>query len=159
MRLDRIMGVILSILVVSFIAFKHYNNEESASNPFELIGDNGTISSSHVQFQDRAVSDDNKSNTEVIKYTNTYNYPVEIKSSDIIITCTGVGEFKEEDEALVKSNYSIKAKFSNELNSEQYSTLSVSVGQTVYIHVITAYNGIEPKNPVECEYSLTVTSS
>lgn len=159
MRLDRIMGVVLSILVVSFIAVKYLNNEEGNNNPFELIGDSGTISDSSVYYENRKVSESNNENTEVIKYTNTNNYPVEIRSSDIIITCTGSGERKYEDEALTRKNYSINAKFSNELNGELYTTLSVPVNKTVYIHVISKYNGELPSNPVECEYSLNVTSA
>lgn len=78
MRLDRIMGVVLSILVVSFIALKYINNEDGKDNPFELIGDNGTLANSEVQYNHQ-VFDSNKQNTEIIEYTNTYNYPVEIK--------------------------------------------------------------------------------
>ena len=48
MRIDRIMGVVLSILVVSFIALKYYSNEEKKTNPFELIGDNGYMSENVV---------------------------------------------------------------------------------------------------------------
>lgn len=158
MRLDRIMGVVLSILVVSFIALKYINNEDGKDNPFELIGDNGTLANSEVQYNHQ-VFDSNKQNTEIIEYTNTYNYPVEIKSSDIIITCTGTGESRNEDEALARKNYKIIAKFSEEKNGELFSTLSVSVGEHVYIHIISEYNGELPKNPVECEYKLNVTSS
>lgn len=157
MRLDRIMGVVLSILVVSFVAIKYQNNDEN-NNPFELIGDSGTISNSSVHYENRKVFESNNANTDIIKYTNTYNYPVEIRSSDIIITCTGSGESKDEDEALARKNYNINAKFSNELNGELYSTLSVPVNKTVYIHIISKYDGELPSNPVECEYSLNVTS-
>lgn len=159
MRLDRIMGVVLSILVVSFIALKHYNNEEGRENPFELIGDNGTINDSLVSYSSRNVSDTNNTNTDIIEYTNTFNRPVEINSSDIIITCTGVGEQKEEDEALAHNNYHIKAKFSKDKNGELFNSLSVSAKETIYIHVISEYKGSLPNNPVECEYKLNVTSS
>lgn len=158
MRLDRIMGVILSILVISFIGVKYFNNEEGKDNPVELIGDNGTIANSEVKFANQTF-DSNKQNVEIIEYTNTFNHPVEIKNNDIIITCTGSGETKDSDEELARKNYSINARFSTKKDSELFSTLSVAVNQTVYIHVISEYTGELPQNPVECQYKLNVTSS
>jgi len=157
-RIDRIMGVVLSILVVSFIALKYYSNEEEKTNPFELIGDNGYMSENVVSYQDK-VFDSNKSNTEIIEFTNPYSYPVEINSSDIIITCTGSGETKESDEALARKNYHISAKFSEEKNGKLYNSLSVPKNNKIYIHIISEYSGDLPQNSVDCKYSLNIASS
>ena len=157
MRIDRIMGVVLSILVISFITIKYIdsNNEES---PFELIGDNGYISENNVNFSDKVLSEADSS-SEVIKFTNTYNFPIEMSKNDITINCTGTGSTKEEDENLVRNAYTISAKFSEDKNSSLYDSLLVPKGDTIYIHIISEYNGIMPSNPVACDYSINIESS
>lgn len=151
MKLDRILGVILSILVISFIVLKSNTDEK----PFELIGDNGYMENSSVSYQDQ-VFDKNDSNTEIIEYTNTFNYPVEIKENDIIITCTGSGITKEEDEALAEKNYHINAKFSETKTGELYSSLKVPKKSKAFIHIVSEYLGDLPTNPVSCEYKLNI---
>ena len=54
MRIDRILGVILSILVISFIVLKQFNTDEE---PFELIGDNGYMENSSIALQEEDFRD------------------------------------------------------------------------------------------------------
>ncbi|MCX4249356.1 MAG: hypothetical protein OSJ65_06315 [Bacilli bacterium] len=152
MRIDRILGVILSILVISFIVLKQFNTDEQ---PFELIGDNGYMENSSISYQDKVLNK-NESTKEIIEYTNTNNYPVEIKNNDIIITCTGSGSTKEEDEALAEKNYHINAKFSETKNGSQYSSLKVPRKSKAFIHVVSEYLGDLPNNSVSCEYKLNI---
>lgn len=158
MRFDRIIGVVLSILIIAYIGFYYYNNQENNDNPFELLTDAGYLSDNVANLSDQVLSS-NDSNTEVIEYTNTSNYPVELNQSDITITCTGTGETKESDELLVNSNYIINAKFSKTRNSELNNSIKVNKGEKAYIHVISQYNGDLPSNQVSCEYSIQVVSS
>lgn len=157
MKIGRIMGVVLSILIFSYYAIK-YIDSNNENNPFELIGDNGYISENIVNFDDKVLSS-NDSTSEVIKFTNTYSYQIEMSQNDITINCTGTGSTKEEDEALVKNGYTVIAKFSDEMNSSLYNSLLVPVGKTIYIHVISEYKGGLPVNPVSCEYNLNIQSS
>ncbi|MCH5166685.1 MAG: hypothetical protein J1F35_02210 [Erysipelotrichales bacterium] len=157
MRIDRIMGVVLSILIFSFYTIKHIDIEND-NNPFELIGDNGFISENVVNLDDKVLSD-NSSYSNIIEYKNTNNYPVELNKNDITIKCTGTGSTKEEDEYLVSNNYIINAKFSEEKNSTLYNSLLVPKGRTIYIYIISEYNGPLPTNQVSCDYSVNITSS
>lgn len=113
MRLDRIMGVVLSILSIFYIGFYYYNNQELNDNPFELLTDAGYLSDNVAEFSEKVLSS-NDSTKELIEFTNTNSYPVELNQSDITITCNGTGETKEKDELLVTNNYKVKAKFSKE---------------------------------------------
>lgn len=158
MKIDRIMGVILFVLILSFFALKHSFLEEDKSNPFELIGDNGYISENVVNYKEK-VFNGNNSSTEIIEYTNTYNYPVEIKANDIAITCTGVGESKERDEALAEANYKITAAFSESKNGDLYNSLMVPKKAKIYIHLTSEYKGEMPENKVSCEYNINISSN
>ena len=158
MTIDRIMGVVLSILVFSFYAIKYINSDSNENNPFELIGDNGYISENSINF-DRMVLSNTDSTSDIIKFTNTNKYPIEMSQNDITINCTGTGETKEYDENLVSNNYSIVIKFSKNLNSNLYNSLLVPKGETIYIHVLSEYNGNMPINQVNCDYSLDIHST
>lgn len=157
MKLDRIMGVILSILIFSFIALK-YVNGGNIDNPFELIGDNGYISENTVNYKEQVFKSNDES-SEIIEFTNPYNYPVSISTNDITITCTGVGETKEEDELLAEKNYNLSTKFSEEKNGNLYNSLMVPKKAKVYIHVKSEYKGQMPNNPVSCEYQVNVAAN
>lgn len=156
-RIDRIMGVVLSILVISYFGFKYYTNQNKENNPFELIGqghmDNNIVNYDHLSFNS------NDSNEEIITFTNTNPFPVEINQNDITINCTGKGSTKEADEMLVKNNYNIKARFSKEKNGALSNTLVVAKNEKIYIHIINEYYGAMPQNEVNCQYSLNIMSS
>lgn len=158
MRLDRIMGVVLSILALLYFGIHVYNNQELNDNPFELLSDSGYLSDNVATLSDKVLSS-NDSSSEVIEFTNPYNYSVELNQSDITITCHGTGETKESDELLVSSNYIIKARFSKEKNSALDNSLTVNKGEKAYIHIISEYNGSLPNNQVNCEYSVHVSSN
>ena len=158
MRIDRIMGVVLSVLILSFVAFKHIESMNDFDRPIELIGDNGYISENIVNYDDKLLSA-NDSYRDVIEFTNTNIYPIEMNQNDITINCTGTGITKEDDETLVSGNYNIKAKFSEEINSDLYDSLLVPRGKTIYIHVIGEYRGDMPSNQVLCDYSLNIQSA
>lgn len=154
MRIDRIRGVVLSILVITFAAYK-YIDGENVKNPFELIGDSGYISDNVATLDNTFVDDETKGSSEVFTFTNKHSYPVLLNQNDITINCTG----NSDDVALVEANYDIKAKFSNEKNSDLYNSLYVDEGKQVYVHVISSYDGQLPESEVSCEYSLEVSAS
>lgn len=158
MRLDRIMGVVLSILALAYFGIRDYNNQELNDNPFELLSDSGYLRDNVATLNDKVLSS-NDSTSEIIEFTNPYNYSVELNQSDITITCNGTGENKESDELLVASNYTIKAKFSKEKNGALDNSLLVNKGEKAYIHIINEYNGSLPSNQVSCGYSLHVSSN
>lgn len=158
MRLDRIMGVVLSILALGYFGVRTYNNQELDDNPFELLSDSGYLSDNVANLKEKVLSS-NDSTSEIIEFTNPYNYSVMLNQSDITITCHGTGETKESDELLVSSNYIIKAKFSKEKNGILDDSLLVEKGEKAYIHVISEYNGSLPSSQVNCEYSVHVMSS
>lgn len=132
------------------------NNTNSELDSLKLIGDNGYVSKNTVNYGNQ-VFDENKENVEVIEYTNKFNYPVELKESDIILNCIGSGNSKEDDEELAQKNYHIKAKFSKNKNGEKMSSLLVPEKSKAYIFVVSEYDGDKPINPVSCEYSLSIS--
>lgn len=155
MKIDRIMGVVLSILIFSFFTIKYIDSNQNEVSPFELIGDNGYISADTITYNEKVLGNSD-STSEVIKFTNTNNYPVEFNKNDITITCTGTGSTKEEDEFLASNNYSVNVKFSETENGTLYNSLLVPKGKSIYIHIISEYNGTMPSNPVSCNYSLNL---
>ena len=157
-RLDRIMGVVLSILALAYFGIQAYNDQEQNNNPFELLSDSGYLSDNVATLEDKVLSS-NDSTSEIIEFTNPYNYSVELNQSDITITCHGTGATKESDELLVSSNYTIKAKFSKEKSGILDNSLLVSKGEKAYIHVISEYNGSLPSSQVSCEYSVSVMAN
>lgn len=158
MRLDRIMGVVLFILALAYFGIQTYNNQELDDNPFELLSDSGYLSDNVATLNEKVLSS-NDSTSEIIEFTNPYNYPVELNQSDITITCHGTGENKESDELLVSSNYIIKAKFSKEKNGILDDSLLVDKKGKAYIHIISEYNGPLPQNKVNCDYHIRVMSN
>lgn len=158
MRLDRIMGVVLSILVIAYFGIKKYSSQELNDHPFELLSDSGYLSDNVITLSEKVLSS-NDSTADIIEFTNPYNHPVELNQSDITITCNGTGETKESDELLVTSNYIIKAKFSKEKNGALDDSLLVNKKDKAYIHVISEYNGALPINQVNCSYSVSVMSN
>lgn len=155
-RIDRILGVVLSILVISYFGIKYFNSDERENNPFELIGESGSLDNNIVNLDQRTGNDDNE---EIITYTNPHSFPVLINQDDITINCTGTGSNKEADELLVKNNYNIKARFSKEQKGVLSNELLVAKNEKVYIHVISEYEGQMPTNAVSCQYSLNITAS
>lgn len=156
MKLDRIMGGILSILVVVLIGNYVNSNNEKISNPFELIGENGTLAVNEVTFNQKNISETDKTSEEVIEYSNNENYPVTLTSDAIDTICTGESRV---DEELVEKNYVIKASFSETKHGLKSNSLVVEPGKKAYIHINTSYEGNEfPKSEVQCEYNIYVNA-
>lgn len=157
MRLGRIVGVVLSILVLAYFGIQKLNAEEKSNNPFELIADSGYLSDGNIANLNDQVLKGNDSNVEIIEFTNIYNYPVELNKNDITITCNGTGENKDEDEALVSNNYKLNAMFSDKKNGQLSNSLLVKQGNKAFIYVMSEYQGALPSNEVACKYSIQVS--
>ena len=162
MKLGRILGVILSILVFVICTNKYAseaNNDNS--NPFAFLSDSvNVIDNNTVKYGNTVVDMDNKDNIEVITYTNKNGYTVNLTQKDITVICNGSGSTKEADEALVSKNMKIKAAFSEDEHGKKYDSLLVNNRETVYIHVISTYSGDKlPMNEVYCDYSVNILAA
>ena len=92
---------------------------------------------------------------KILVYKNNYNYPVNIKTSDIKLDCIGSGENKELDEKLVKSNMKISVSFSNKKD-----VLKVNSGDIVKIYIDELYTGESlPNHSVTCNYNIEINMS
>ena len=158
MKIDRTLGVLLSILVVIIILI--YNNSiESLNNQdsFGLIGDSGVLSDGVVSYNSQEYDENNTKNAELIEFVNKENYPVTINSNEVSIKCEG-STAKENE--IVKNNYKIYATFSNDKSSEKYEYLRVLPKEKIYIHINTSYEGDTfPTNDVTCNYSINIEAS
>lgn len=96
---------------------------------------------------------------KVVTYVNKEPYSVELTNNDIYITCTGHGENKEADEALVENNMRIIAKFRKEDSKELSNSIIVNKNELVYIHLSSVYEGTSPQNEVNCDYQISITAS
>jgi hypothetical protein len=138
MKLGRIMGVILSILVTTMLISYYYINNKVNNNSIELIGD--SVSTNDYE--------------DIIKYTNNQNYSIDIEASNVNITCHGENE---SDEDLVKSNMKISALFSNSINGNKEESINIKSKESIYIHVVKEYTSdIYPSNDVTCDYSIDI---
>lgn len=155
MRLGRIMGVILSFLVVMYLANKYISNDfsQATNNSIELTGDIAYLENTNF---DRKNSKD----IEVIEYVNKYNHPVEISEDSVSITCEGVGNTKEDDEILVRNNFEINTYFSKELNGTKEESLVINKKEKIYIYIISTYVGEKfPTSEVKCDYNIEILSA
>ncbi len=159
MKLGRILGVILSVGIVAFaVAYGKVDSMEN-NGPIELASANGVISDEGVEFGNVVLDMDNNKNVNVVKFTNTNSYPVELGTSSIDIICTGSGEHKAEDELIVSKNMKIKAAFAESENGTKYDSILVKKHETVYIFVASEYVGDEyPMNEVNCNYNVNIQS-
>ena len=93
--------------------------------------------------------------SKILVYKNNYNYPINIKTSDIKLDCIGSGENKELDEKSVKSNMKINVSFSN-----RKDVLKVNSGDTVKIYIDELYTGKSlPNHSVTCNYNIEINMS
>lgn len=158
MKFDRILGVILSfLLVVLFIAF--YNSKDTFANQdtFELIGDSGLIADNEIKYESVDFSETNTTNEEIIEFTNKENYPVTINSTNVSISCTGSSE---EENDMVAKNYSIYSTFSKGKNGIQDKSMLVNPKEMIYIHINSNYSGkYYPTADVTCNYKLDIKAA
>lgn len=159
MKLGRILGVILSIGIIGFaVAYGKVDSKEN-NGPVELASSNGVISEEGVEFGNVVLDMDNNQNVNVVKYTNTNSYPVELGTSSIDIICTGTGENKAEDEFIVSKNMKVKAAFAESENGTKYDSILVKKHETIYIFIASEYAGEEyPLNEVNCNYNVNIQS-
>lgn len=159
MKLGRILGVILSIgIVASAVAYGKVDSNEN-NGPIELANNNGVISEEGVEFGNVVLDMDNNQNINVVKFTNTNSYPVELGTSSIDLVCTGSGENKEEDEFIVSKNMKVKASFAKSENDTKYDSMLIKKNETVYIFIANEYVGEEyPLNEVNCNYNVNIQS-
>lgn len=159
MKLGRILGVVLSIGIVIFAVMNGEVDSKENNGPIELADNSGTISDTGVEFGNVVLDMDNNQNVNMIKFTNTNNYPVEIGTSSIDLVCTGFGENKEEDEFLVSKNIKVKTSFAKSENDTKYDSMLVKKNETIYIFIANEYMGDEyPLNEVNCNYNVNIQS-
>lgn len=155
MKIDRIMGVILSIIVVLLLIGRYKDNNRD-SNPFEINSTNGSVSLNNVNYDAVKFDGEVNSNANITEYVNKLSYKVTLSNDSISTSCTGV---THDDEILAESNYIVKAYFSYEKNGELFKSIDVEPGQKVYIHVISSYEGKYPVNEVSCNYNVGIYSA
>lgn len=159
MKLGRILGVILSIGIVAFaVAYGKVDSMEN-NGPVELASSNGVISDEGVEFGNVVLDMDNNQNVNMVKFTNTNSYPVELGTSSIDIICTGSGENKAEDELIVSKNMKVRASFAKSEKDTKYDSMLVKKNETIYIFIASEYVGDEyPLNEVNCNYNVNIQS-
>lgn len=133
---------VIFLIVLGFSIFKFKFNTSNLSdnieNKFTMVD---TVSKSDY--------------SKILVYKNNYNYPVNIKTSDIKLDCIGSGENKELDEKMVKSNMKINVSFSN-----RKDVLKVNSGDTVKIYIDELYTGKSlPNHSVTCNYNIEINMS
>lgn len=153
MKLGRIMGVFLSMLIVmGAINLSLHKDAESMSLGLAMENDYH-----HIQTNNVVMDASNKKNVDRISYTNTNNHQINISSSDIKISCIGSGKNEYNDVNLVKDNFKINAKFAKTANGNKYDSLTVEKREKVYIYLYTEYVGDTfPSNEVICNYSVKI---
>jgi len=155
MKKSGIVGfILLSVIIALFVINKEYVSEDLEKiNLLDSVAsldlDNNTI-----DYQETTINEDNKSDEQIIKYTNTNNYPITITSNSISLECTG----DRDDVELVESNYTIKAFFSNTKDGELLDMMDVKKNKSIYIHIISNYDGYLPESDVTCDYKVNIIS-
>lgn len=93
---------------------------------------------------------------EYITYKNNFSYPVELTNNDIYVICTGNGENKEVDEALVEKNLKITAKFKKNAEDKPEDSYVVGKNEEVLIEISSNYEGDKPINEVSCRFGVNI---
>lgn len=153
MNLGRIMGVILSILIITAFINKE-NNRENGKNTFESVGSVAEITENSINFDSISLDEENNSNMNIIKYTNNQPYTIELAASNITINCKGNSKA---DEELVQKNMKVSAYFTKSDKIEAVSNIRINSKETTFINIENVYNGDEyPDEEVDCEYSIDI---
>lgn len=160
MKLNRIMGVILLVLSLSLVI--KYNEEinfSNVANSISMLTGNGTVNNDVIEYDKSMLDENNNKYTNVISYTNPNGYAVTLTENNIKITCKGSGANKEKDEALVRKNFKIKARFSNSKNGKKEESIVIGKRDTAYIFITEQYDSSEyPTNEVNCSYSISIAT-
>lgn len=91
---------------------------------------------------------------KVVSYKNTFKHDIYIRTNDISIKCFGSGEYKDEDEAIVKDGMKIIVSFGN--NSD---TLKLGKGEVGKIYINQEFNSnVYPHNNVDCSYDININA-
>lgn len=162
MKMDRIIGVILSIIVVIILYGKNYteNYSQIVDNSFGLLDSNASVEGTGVKYGNVVLDMDNFENVDVITYTNKASTSITLDTSNISVTCKGTGENAKRDEALVEKNIDIKAAFSKSHQGNKYDSLEVLKKEKVYVFVTSKFMSKEyPQNEVTCEYTISLLAS
>lgn len=154
MSLGRIMGVILSVLAVSFFINNEIGNGQIDKNTIEINGSVAQVEENNINYDTISLTDKNNSNTEIIRYTNNQPYSIDIKASDVAIDCEGTSSV---DVNLVKKNMSIKAYFSRINDMEKTTSIKIKSKETINIYIVNEYVGQDyPKTEVICKYNINI---
>ena len=144
MKFSGVFKTLLTIMIVFTIVVSY--NETSKGYQEEP-----TLAYDNVDFDMT-----NNLDKEYVKFTNTYNYTVELTGNDIYLVATGE---TREDEELVEKNMKINVKFKKEGSSVLQDTIIVAKKETVYIVISSNYEGELPSNEVNIQYGINISLS
>ena len=160
MRIGRVLGVVLSILVVGIILNYAVFNAQGKNNPFELVQANEVVRDGNTFAGNQVLDMENTEEVEILTFTNKESHSVMLNKSSIQVVCHGSGEHKEHDEALVERNLKIKASFSATKKGLRHDSLSVEEKGEAYIFINSSYEGDEyPLEEVSCKYNIQIQAS
>ena len=153
MKVGRSIGVILSLLTVMLFTNKYIDGKSYSRDA------NNEETNIAYNLPDQILNNSSTNKEGTITYKNEYSYPIYLNQSSISVKCTGHGEYKEDDEELVKNNLQIKTLFSKDKNSKSES-IKLEKNETVYIYVISNYTkNIYPTKEVTCSYNINIKTS
>lgn len=144
MKFSSVFKTLLTIMIVFTIVVSYNETSKGYQEKPTLAYDN-------VDFDMT-----NNLDKEYVKFTNTYNYPVELTENDIYLVATGE---TREDEQLVEKNMKINVKFKKEGSSVLEDTITVAKKETIYIVISSNYEGELPSNEVNVQYGINISLS
>lgn len=156
MKIDRIIGGILSTFVIVIIVGYYKDNNRSYNNPYELNADNAVIADNSISYEANKFDENIKYNEEIIEYVNKERYIVTIDSESVRTSCTGK---TSEDEVIANASYKVKVSFSNTKKGVRNESMTLKPGEKGFIRVSTSYEGNLPSSEVTCNYSVSITSA
>ena len=158
MKLGRFLGVILSIVFIASMAkYSKINEMNAMANSLAVLDNRGTVSKSQVDLGNNELSEEKNYNVNVLTFTNNLSYPIFLTSDSIQITCSGKNK---EDEELAKKGFKIKTLFSESLEGNRNTNISLQKNEKAYIFVTNEYTLDEyPQEQVECNYKISIMTT
>lgn len=152
MKIHRSIGVILVLLGFIFFTNKYIDNKSvSEMDSFSKNNDNVLIANMEEDVKDQK--------DKYVTYVNKSNHSITLAESDIKVTCHGSGEYKDDDEKLVKDNLAVSVLYSKDKKNKTKS-IQLNKDEMVYIYVNAFYKGkVNPNKEVNCDYSINIQSA
>ncbi len=152
MKIIKIIGAFLPIVVICFILQNPYKVEVKANSQKNMSGNAG-----NYLLADANIDNVNNEAMSMTQYKNTTSHDVKLDVSNIKLICHGKGNNRDKDELLAEKNMIINATFSKGENDEQVKSLVIGSGETAFISISTEYTGdVYPENEVSCGYKIAV---